>query len=105
MLGAAAAEEIVWRGFVQGELQAAFGPRVAWLGSALAYALAHVGTMFVMKDPIAGPNPLLVVAALGAGLVFASLRRTFGRVLPGIVAHAIFDWTVLMLFRLWGPSV
>ena len=29
----------------------------------------------------------------------------FERLLPGIFSHILFAWTVLMMFRLWGPSI
>jgi hypothetical protein len=102
---AAAAEEIVWRGLVQDIAGEVFGPRAAWIGSATLYALAHTGTAIVMRDGVAGYNPMLVFAALGAGLVWGAMRKTFDRLLPGIFAHALFDWAVVMMFRLWGPSI
>jgi len=60
----AAAEEILWRGFVTELLAERFGARWAWVYSACLYALAHVPTMFALD--MGGPNPLLPLAALGA---------------------------------------
>ena len=31
--------------------------------------------------------------------------RLRDRLTPSIVSHGLFDWAVLMMFRLWGPSV
>jgi hypothetical protein len=58
-----------------------------------------------MRDPDAGPNPLVPLAALGAGLVWGWMAQRYERLLPGIFSHVLFDWTVVMMFRLWGPSV
>jgi membrane protease YdiL (CAAX protease family) len=102
---AAAAEEIVWRGLVTTLLAEQFGSRRAWIYSAVAYAAAHVPTIWALRDPVAGMNPVLVMAALAAGLVWGAMARMFGRLPPAILSHALFDWMVVMMFRLWGPSV
>jgi membrane protease YdiL (CAAX protease family) len=78
--------------------------RWAWLGSVGLYALAYVPTMWALAAP-GGPNPILPLAALGAGLVWGGMARRFGRLAPGIVAHALFDWCVVVMFRLWGESL
>jgi membrane protease YdiL (CAAX protease family) len=102
---AAIAEEIVWRGLVTTLLEEVVGSRRAWIFSAALYSLAHVPTAIVMRDPVAGPNPLVPLAALGAGLLWGGMARRYERLLPGIFAHILFDWTVVMMFRLWGASV
>jgi membrane protease YdiL (CAAX protease family) len=102
---AAAAEEIVWRGLVQDLLGELVGSRRAWIAAAVLYALAHAGTAFALADDAAGPNPMMVIAALGAGLFWGAMRRAFDRLVPGIIAHAMFDWAAIMMFRLYGPSV
>ena len=101
----AAAEEVVWRGLVTSLLEEKIGSRRAWVWSAVLYAVAHVPTIWALADPNAGPNPLVPMAALAAGLVWGFMARRFQRLFPGIVSHALFDWTVMMMFRLWGPSV
>jgi hypothetical protein len=102
---AAIAEEIVWRGLVTSLLAETVGSRRAWIWSAVLYAVAHLPTAFAMRDPDAGPNPLVPLAALGAGLVWGWMAQRYERLLPGIFSHVLFDWTVVMMFRLWGPSV
>jgi len=102
---AAAAEEIVWRGLVTTLLAEAAGSRRAWIFGAVTYALAHVPTIWALRDPVAGLNPVLVIAALGAGLVWGGMTRAFGSLPQAIVSHALFDWTVVMMFRLWGTSI
>lgn len=105
LVAIAAGEEVLWRGVVTRLLEPMVGSRRAWIGSAVLYALAHVPTVFLLADEGAGKNPMLVLGALGAGLVWGGLARKLGRLMPGILAHIAFDWTVLVLFRLWGPSL
>jgi membrane protease YdiL (CAAX protease family) len=102
---AATAEEIVWRGLVTRQIAEVAGSRSAWLWAAALYALAQAPTLYRLRDPVAGINPILVLAALGLGLVWGGMSRVFGRLVPGILSHAAFDWCVIMMFRLWGPGV
>lgn len=101
----AVSEELVWRGLVTSLLEEKVGSRRAWVWAAVLYAVAHVPTMWALRDPIAGINPVIVVAALAAGLVWGFMARRFERLLPGIFSHVLLNWTVLMMFRLWGPSI
>jgi len=97
--GIGALEEIVWRGLVLGAVTEALGSRRAWPVAALLYALAHVPTAFSLADPEAGLNPLLAVAALGAGLVWSFAASMFGRLPPVMISHAVFSYfafTVLL---------
>lgn len=96
------AEEVLWRGMVTQLFAQRFGSRTAWIWAAVAYAAAYVPTMWSLRAD-AGLDPLMPIAALGAGLVWGAMARTFGRLAPGIVAHALFDWAVVMMFPLWGP--
>lgn len=99
------AEEVLWRGFVIALLEDIMGWSRAWIGAAVLYALAHVPTLWLFRDPVAGLNPVLVLGALGCGLVWGAMARAYDRLLPSIFSHILFDWTVIMMFRLWGPSV
>ncbi len=101
----AVAEELVWRGLVVSLLEEHVGSSRAWVWAAVLYSLAHVPTLWALRDPVAGLNPILPIAALGGGLVWGFMARRFERLLPGIFSHILFDWTVLMMFRLWGPSI
>jgi len=98
-------EEIVWRGWAQSLLDKLVGARFGWVAAGVLYALAHVPTLWALADTTVGKNPVVFVAAFGAGLVWSAMARFFGRLWPGIVCHALFDWAALMMFRLWGPSV
>jgi membrane protease YdiL (CAAX protease family) len=101
----AAAEEIVWRGVVTDLLAPQVGSRVAWVVSAVLYAVAYVPTMWSLRSPTAGLDPLLPIAAIGAGLVWGAMAKRFGRLIPSIISHAMFDWVIVVMFRLWGESL
>lgn len=101
----AVAEELVWRGLVVSLMEELVGSRRAWVWAAVLYAIAQVPTLWALRDPVAGLNPMLPAAAVVGGLVWGFMARRFGRLLPGIFSHVLFYWTVLMMFRLWGPSV
>jgi membrane protease YdiL (CAAX protease family) len=100
------AEELVWRGMVTQLLADRFGSRTAWVYAAFLYAIAYVSTAWSLRagvGPGGGLNPVLPLAALGGGLLWGGMARAFGRLGPGILAHALFDWAVVMMFPLWGP--
>ena len=101
----ALAEEVLWRGAVTQLLAERVGSRNAWLWAAALYALAYVPTGWSLRAASGGDggyNPVLVIAALGGGLLWGGMARAFGRLAPGILAHALFDWAVVMMFPLWG---
>ena len=104
LLIAAAAEETLWRGVVPMLLEPKVGSRRAWIYGAFLYALAHVPTAFALRDANLGPNPVLPLAALACGLVWAFAVRKTGRLVPTILAHALFAWFVIVGYRLAGPS-
>ena len=83
-------EEIVWRGLVLDALAERLGTSRAWPAAAVAYAAAHLPTLFTLRDVEAGPNPLLVSAALGAGLFWGLVASRLGRLPPVIISHAVF---------------
>jgi len=95
-------EEIVWRGLVMRSLRASLGPLRGWLFSSVLYAVAHVSTMQLLAHPVAGPNPLLVAASLGCGLVWGHLYNRTGRLVPSLFAHGLFSWAIVE-FPLWRP--
>jgi uncharacterized protein len=101
----AVAEELVWRGLVVGLLEEQIGSSRAWIWSAVLYAVAHLPTIWALRDNKVGMNPIIILAALSCGLVWGFMARRFERLLPGIFSHVLFDWTVVMMFRLWGSSV
>jgi uncharacterized protein len=99
----ALAEELVWRGMVTQLLADRLGTRTAWVWAAVLYALSFVPTAWSLRAGAGGTlDPVLPIAALGAGLLWGGMARAFGRLAPGVLAHALFDWAVVMMFPLWG---
>jgi membrane protease YdiL (CAAX protease family) len=98
----AALEEITWRGLVMRSLQAAYGLRRALLISSLLFGAAHLPTLFVLADPVAGPNPLIVLGALGCSLVWGGIFARTSRLVPAIFAHVLFSVAVVE-FPIWRP--
>jgi membrane protease YdiL (CAAX protease family) len=82
-------EELVWRGVVQTALVRRLGPSRGVPVAALAYALAHA--------PLG--SPVLVVVALSCGMAWGALRAASASLLPGLLAHLVWDILVL----LWLP--
>lgn len=95
-------EEITWRGLVMRALMGAYGVRRALLISSLLFGAEHIATVFVLADPVAGMNPLIVLAGLGCGLVWGAMFARTSRLVPGIFAHALFSWAVVE-FPIWRP--
>jgi membrane protease YdiL (CAAX protease family) len=95
----AVAEELIWRGYVLDELSERFGKRKGWIATTALYALAALPTVYTLRVPGAGPNPLLVFAALGCGILWTFLAARFGRLLPGIVSHVAFSYFTAVQFR------
>lgn len=98
----AALEEISWRGLVLRELEDPLGSSRAWIVTTLLYGAAHIPTVFLLAVPRAGLNPLLVVAALGCGLVWGRVAIRAERLAPAIFAHAFFSWAIVE-FPIWRP--
>ncbi len=106
IIAAAASEELIWRGLVASLIAEHWGSRHAWIGSALLYALSDVPAAFSLSDAAAGPNWLLPLAALGAGLFWGMVVRIKrGSLVAAVISHAFFDWCIIMMFRLWGGGV
>ena len=102
ILAICAAEEIVWRGMVLGDLTQRFGRRAALPLSALAYGVSSLPTLWLLRDPVAGPNPLLITAAVGCGLVWSFLAAQLGRLTPVVISHMAFTYFTIVQFHLPG---
>ncbi len=95
-------EELVWRGLVLDRLTDRLGKRRGWPLAALLYAVSLVPTVFLLADPHAGLNPLLVVAALGCGIVWSFMASMSGRLPPVIISHVAFTYFSALQFRFPG---
>jgi uncharacterized protein len=94
-------EELVWRGAVTQLLAERVGSRTAWVWAVALYGLAYVPTMWSLRAG-AGVDPVLVLAAVGGGALWGTIAHVFGRLLPSMLAHTLFDWAVVIMFPLWG---
>lgn len=92
-------EELVWRGYVLERANERFGERAGWIVTALLYALAALPTVYTLRDPSAGLNPLLVIAALGCGIVWSFLAARFRRLWPSVLSHVVFSYFSAVQFR------
>ncbi len=92
-------EELVWRGLVLDRLTQRLGQRRAWPLAALLYAVALLPSVFLLSDPGAGWNPLLVIAALGCGIVWSFMASISGRLPPVIISHVAFTYFSALQFR------
>ncbi len=87
------AEEFFWRGYVQrtlGKLLEGkkFAPDIAFVVTALVYALVHIWSF----------NFMLIMAALVAGAVWGLVYRLQPKALPAlIVSHAVWDALVFVI--------
>lgn len=93
------AEELVWRGYVLDLLTERLGSRRGWIAATLCYAAVTLPTVVTLRDPNAGLNPLLPIAALGAGMVWSFLAARTGRLPPVIVSHMAFTYFSAVQFR------
>jgi membrane protease YdiL (CAAX protease family) len=86
-------EDLVWRAVVQDALAARKGPMAGVILATLLYALAVVPAGM----------PLLVAIALGCGLFWSALKAWTGSLVPVLLAHLLWDMTVIMLNPLTSP--
>jgi membrane protease YdiL (CAAX protease family) len=93
-------EELSWRGLVTPLLEERFGIVRGNVATTLLYAVAHVPAVFALGGGLAGPNPLLPLAALGCGAAWAYLRWRMERLPPVLLSHAVFTWMVVE-YPLW----
>ncbi len=99
LLLAAAMEELVWRGLVLDRLAERF--RLAARldpGGALLLAVARADAVRAARSG-GGLNPLLMIAALGCGIVWGFMAARFGRLFPAIFSHMAFTYFSAVQFR------
>jgi membrane protease YdiL (CAAX protease family) len=80
------AEELAFRGALQGALEKIAGPRGAILVSAVLFGLIHLQ-----------PAGYRVPFAILLGLALGALRRRTGSVVPGMIAHGVLNTTTLLV--------
>ena len=71
------AEELLFRGFILGMLLKRYSDTQSIIISSLIFAIAH--------------EPIAMVLAFGGGLLYGWVRVRTGSILPGMIAHAIWN--------------
>jgi membrane protease YdiL (CAAX protease family) len=92
LLALVAMEEIVWRGSVSHELVEKLGARRALPTAATLYAMSLLPTAWTLRDPQAGLNPSLILAALGCGICWTFLALRSKRLFAVWASHAVFSY-------------
>lgn len=85
-------EELTWRELVLDSLAERWGHRLAIPSSALLYSVSHAPALWTLADQQAGLNPLLVLGALGAGVVWSFLAVVLRRLPPVVLSHIVFSY-------------
>lgn len=99
ILGWALSEEVVWRAWVQPKIVERLGPTRGVLLTALAYSAQALPVAYHLRDPSAGYNPLVILLALGTGLVWGYITQLSGRITPALVSHATLAYFTILEFR------
>jgi membrane protease YdiL (CAAX protease family) len=94
-------EELSWRGYVAPLLEERMSVLKANLVSTVLFSAAHAPAIWLLADPLGGPNPLLPLAAFGCGAAWSYLRWRMERLPPVLLSHALFTWMVVE-FPLWN---
>ena len=81
------AEELLFRGFILGMLMKRYSDTQAIVISSAIFAIAH--------------EPIAMGLAFGGGLLYGWARIRTGSVLPGMIAHAIWNGfiTIIVILR------
>ena len=87
IIGAAVAEELVFRGLIQNVAESIF-PRSGVAVSAGLSTLLYLATL----------NPRYIILMAALAVVFGSLTRRYGSVVPAIACHATLIWSQLILW-------
>lgn len=85
-------EELFFRGLVQGVFTRRFGPRIAIVAQAACFVVAHYEVGMGVAEA------LITVATSGTlGAYLGLIRWRYGRLGPGMVAHAAFNLFALVV--------
>ncbi|HQP36243.1 MAG TPA: CPBP family intramembrane metalloprotease [Polyangiaceae bacterium] len=101
ILMVAACDELAWRGLVLRVLEERVGSRRAWWMTAVLYGVSLAPTVWLLRTE-AGPNPLVMAAAVAGGVVWSLIAQRSQRLLPAILSHGLYLWFVVAQFRLFG---
>jgi membrane protease YdiL (CAAX protease family) len=88
-----AAEEFVYRGWMQERLRE-LGRPAAVLLTAAAHTAYKTALFTLLPSPIRIDFKLIVISTLAAGVLFGMLREYSRSVVPPVAAHVMFDFLV-----------
>lgn len=89
------AEELLFRGVVQGLLRRAYGVVPGILGAAAVFGLVHYSALVAT-----GSASAYIIIALGSGIILGVLYEYTENILVPIVVHAIWNCLVYLLLYL-----
>ena len=81
-------EEIYWRGFLQKNLAARFGPWQGWLLATVIYAAVHIWSF----------NLMLIGAAAVAGAFWGAMFWRYNNLAPVIISHSVWSTVIFAVF-------
>jgi membrane protease YdiL (CAAX protease family) len=81
-------EEIYWRGFLQKNLAARFGPWQGWLLATVIYAAVHIWSF----------NLMLIGAAAMAGAFWGAMFWRYNNLMPVIISHSVWSTVIFAVF-------
>ena len=81
-------EEIYWRGFLQKNLAARFGPWQGWLLASVIYAAVHIWSF----------NLMLIGAAGVAGAFWGAMFWRYNNLMPVIISHSLWSTVIFAVF-------
>lgn len=96
-LPAGIGEELLFRGLIMRYMKKSFGTVIAVVIPAVVFALLHIGNMtsFSITTLV-----LLILAGASVSVLFSMMALKSGSLIPGMVAHAI--WNTLIIGDLFG---
>lgn len=97
-----AAEELVFRGFIQGHLRPA-GRILAIASAATMHTSYKLLVILTLAAPLQFDLFFLIFWTFSGGLLFGIIRERSGHVVPPLIAHAVFD--IVLYGALHSPPV
>lgn len=96
------AEEFVCRGMVLVGLRGTFREVVSWALMCVIFGLMHSVNILFGADP--GSTVSQIVSSAMAGSTFYLLRRFFGSLVPAMILHGLFDFSIFVQDHSGAPG-
>ena len=85
-----AAEELLFRGYIQGRLQP-LGKVISVAGASAAHTFYKLLVILSLSIPLQFDFFFLIFWTFLGGVLFGALRELSGNTIPPVIAHAVFD--------------